>query len=198
MKIGIDFGTSFSLPAAIINNFPGTLLASGQYGLPSVFYYDRSQNVLIGIPAEDQGNRHPENVVRNIKMEISNPDKREFRIDGRTFSKKEIIGNIFREIKRVALEGIEHRQLISQRIDGAVVSVPAAFTLRELNLIRDAAQEEANLTVLGFIREPVAAAISYFNAPGAEDEKTVLVYDLGGGTCDVAVVRSDKNSRACW
>lgn len=195
MKIGIDFGTSFSLPAAIINNSPGALLTSGQYGLPSVFYYDRTQKVLIGKPAEDQGDRHPENVVRNIKMEISNPDKREFRIDGKTFSKKEIIGNIFNEIKRVALKGIEHRQLMSQYIDGAVVSVPAAFTLRELNFIRDAAQEEANLNILGFIREPVAAAISYFNAPSAEDKKTILVYDLGGGTCDVAIVRSDKYSK---
>lgn len=195
MKIGIDFGTSFSLPAAMINNDPKTLLTSGQYGLPSVFYYDENQGVLIGNPAEDQGYRRPDNVVRNVKMEISNPNKKEFYIGGRTFSKKQIIGHIFREIKRVALEGIEYQQLVSQKIDGAVVSVPAAFTLRELNLIRDAAQEEADLKVLGFIREPVSAAISYFNAPGAEDEKTILVYDLGGGTCDVAIVRSDKNSK---
>lgn len=83
---------------------------------------------------------------------------------------------------------------MSQEIDGAVISVPAAFTLRELNFIRDAAQVEATLQVLSFIREPVAAAIAYFNAPSAEDEKTILVYDLGGGTCDVAIVRSDKNS----
>ena len=68
MKIGIDFGTSFSLPAALINNDPKTLLTSGQYGLPSVFYYDRSQGVLIGNHAEDQGYRHSENVVRNVKM----------------------------------------------------------------------------------------------------------------------------------
>ncbi len=194
MRIGIDFGTSFSLPAALINGSPATLLHSGQYGLPSVFYYDRGQNVLIGIPAEDQGDRHPENVVRNIKMEISNPSKKTFNLDGKIFDKKEIVGHIFREIKRVALEGIEYQQLVSQKIDGAVVSVPAAFTLRELNFIRDAAQQEAKLKVLGFIREPVAAAIAYFNAPAGEDEKTILVYDLGGGTCDVAIVRSDKNS----
>lgn len=194
MKIGIDFGTSFSLPAALINGNPATLLHSGQYGLPSVFYYDKGQGVLIGIPAEDQGDRHAENVVRNIKMEISNPNKKSFTLDGKTFDKKKIVGHIFKEIKQVALEGIEYQQLVSQKIDGAVVSVPAAFTLRELNFIRDAAQKEAKLKVLGFIREPVAAAIAYFNAPAGEDEKTILVYDLGGGTCDVAIVRSDKNS----
>ncbi len=194
MKIGIDFGTSFSLPAAMINGNPATLLHSGQYGLPSVFYYDNSQGILIGIPAEDQGDRHPDNIVRNIKMEISNPNQKTYQLDGKTFDKKKIVGHIFREINQVALEGIEYQQLMSQEIDGAVVSVPAAFTLRELNFIRDAAQEEAGLKVLGFIREPVAAAIAYFNAPAGEDDKTILVYDLGGGTCDVAIVRSDKNS----
>lgn len=195
MKIGIDFGTSFSLPAALINNSPATLLPGGIYGVPSVFYYDRRRDILIGQPADDKSTIRPENVVRNIKMEISNPNKKNFRLDGRTFSKKQIVGGILREIKQIALEGIERQQLISKQIDGAVISVPAAFTLRELDFIRAAAQEEANLNVIGFIREPVAAAISYFNAPSAEDKKTILVYDLGGGTCDVAIVRADRNSR---
>lgn len=194
MKIGIDFGTSFSLPAALINGNPATLLPGGQYGVPSVFYYDKKRDVLIGKPAEDRSRTRPENVVRNVKMEISNSSKKTFRLDGKIFNKKQIVGSILREIKQVALEEIERKQLVSQEIDGAVISVPAAFTLRELNFIRDAAQVEAALPVLGFIREPVAAAIAYFNAPSAEDEKTILVYDLGGGTCDVAIVRSDKNS----
>ena len=194
MRIGIDFGTSFSLPAGLINGTPATLLPGGQYGVPSVFYYDSKRNILIGKPAEDREKFFPENVVRNVKMEISNPSKKNFVLDGKTFDKKQIVGHILREVKQIALVGIEHRQLVSQEIDGAVISVPAAFTLRELNFIRDAAQEVAGLKVLGFIREPVAAAIAYFNAPAGEDEKTILVYDLGGGTCDVAIVRSDKNS----
>lgn len=194
MKIGIDFGTSFSLPAALINGNPTTLLPGGQYGVPSVFYYDKKRGVLIGRPADDRSRARPENVVRNVKMEISNAGKKNFRLDGKTFDKRQIVGHILFEIKQVALEEIERKQLVSQEIDGAVISVPAAFTLRELNFIRDAAQDEADLNVLGFIREPVAAAIAYFNAPSAEDEKTILVYDLGGGTCDVAIVRSDKNS----
>jgi len=125
-----------------------------------------------------------------------------FNADGRTFSKKQIVGYIFKELKRVSLQESERRQLVSQTVDGAVISVPAAFTLRELSFIRDAAQDSelkggvgAELNVLGFIREPVAAAIAYFNAPNAEDEKTILVYDLGGGTCDVAIVRSSKHSK---
>lgn len=198
MKIGIDFGTSFSLPAGLINGSPSTLLPGGEYGIPSVFYYDSEVGVQIGKAADDNADFQPNNVKRDIKMDISTRTD-SFEADGRTFNKKQIIGHIFNEIVRISREESTRRELISQSIDGAVISVPAAFTLRELNFIRDAAQNPvsnggANLTVLGFIREPVAAAIAYFNAPNAEDEKTILVYDLGGGTCDVAIVRSNRYS----
>ena len=192
MKIGIDFGTSFSLPAGMINGNPAVLLPGGEYGIPSVFYYDSDVGVQIGQPALDCEEVNPANVKREIKMEISEHGD-SFAPDGRKFTKKQIVGHLFREIARVAQDELERRQLASQELEGAVISVPAAFTLRELNFIRDAAQS-AGLRVLGFIREPVAAAISYFNAPSAEDQKTILVYDLGGGTCDVAIVRSDHNS----
>lgn len=199
MRIGIDFGTSFSLPAGIINGTPDTLLPNGEYGIPSVFYYDSEVGVQVGNAANDNAEFQPLNVKRDIKMEISTHNDL-FTADGRTFSKKQIIGYLFREITRISREESMRRELVSQTVDGVVISVPAAFTLRELNFIRDAAQTPrsdggAGLKVLGFIREPVAAAIAYFNAPNAEDEKTILVYDLGGGTCDVAIVRSDRKSK---
>ena len=89
MRIGIDFGTSFSLPAALINNNPATLLSGGQYGVPSVFYYDKRQDILIGKPAENRGKFRPENVIRNVKMEISNPNAKTFKLDGKIFNKKQ-------------------------------------------------------------------------------------------------------------
>lgn len=193
MKIGIDFGTTFSLPAGMINGAAATLLPGGEYAMDSVFYYDKKNGILIGERAENRGEKFPANVVRNIKMLISDTSANNFNLDGKTFNKKEIVGNIIKEVVQIAQEETKRRQLVSQEIDGAVISVPAAFNIRELDFIRQAA-ENAGLKVLGFIREPVAAAISYFNAPSAEDNKTVLVYDLGGGTCDVAIVRADKNS----
>ena len=198
MKIGIDFGTTFSLPAGIINGSPSTLLPRGEYGIPSVFYYDSEVGIQIGKAADDNAEYRPKNVKRDIKMEIStNYDS--FEADGRIFNRKQIIGFIFKEIIRISREVSTTRELVSQTIDGAVISVPAKFGQIELNCIRDAAQDsEANggagLKVFRLIPEPVAAAIAYFNAPNAEDEKTILVYDLGGGTCDVAIVRSDNNS----
>lgn len=198
MKIGIDFGTSFSLPAGLIDGRPSALLPSGEYGVPSVFYYDSEIGVQVGVAAEENSDFQPGNVKRNIKMEISSGTG-PFTADGKSFTTTQICGYIFREVARVAEEECKRRELIDQKIEGAVVSVPAAFNLRELNVIRSAAQlskreDGAGLRVLRFIREPVAAAISYFNAPNAEDEKTILVYDLGGGTCDVALVRSDHQS----
>ena len=195
MKIGIDFGTTFSLPAALINGHPATLLPGGAYGVPSVFYRDAKMGILIGQPAENRGQHRPANVVRNVKMCISDKSKKDFRLDGKTFTKNQIVGGIINEVVKIAREEISFKQLKSQDIEGAVISVPAAFDIRELDFIRQAAENNSGLKVLGFIREPVAAAISYFNAPSAEDKKTILVYDLGGGTCDVAIVRADKNSK---
>lgn len=198
MRIGIDFGTSFSLPAGIINGTADTLLPGGEYGIPSVFYYDSEVGVQVGKEAEYNADFCPQNIKRDIKMDIRSHDD-SFSADGKTFSKKEIVGHIFKKIKSISMQECARRELVSPVIDGAVISVPAAFDIRELNFIRRAAGDSeskggAGLKVLGFVREPVAAAIAYFNAPNAEDEKTILVYDLGGGTCDIAIVRSDKNS----
>ena len=195
MKIGIDFGTTFSLPAARINGHTETLLPTGVYGIPSVFYRDAKQGILIGVPADKRGNYKPENVVRDVKMMISDTSTKNFRLDGRIFTKNQIVGQIIEEIVKFSIEEINKKALKSQNIEGAVISVPAAFDIRELDFIKHAAETYANLKVLGFIREPVAAAIAYFNAPSAEDKKTILIYDLGGGTCDVAIVRADKDSK---
>ena len=177
MRIGIDFGTTFSLPAGMINGAPVTLLPGGEYGIPSVFYYDEYA---------------PQNAVRNIKMEISEHTGN-FELDGRTFTKKEIVRHILKEVATTARNETERRQLTSQSIEGAVITVPAKFQMPEMNFIKEVA-EDSGIKVLGIIPEPVAAAIAYFKAPNAEDKKTIMVYDLGGGTCDVAIVRADKNA----
>ncbi|MDO4571116.1 MAG: Hsp70 family protein [Planctomycetia bacterium] len=192
MKIGIDFGTCFSLPAGLINGAPATLLPYGEYGMPSVFYYDGENGVQIGKNADKRAEILPQNAKRFIKMGISG-DEKSFSADGRTFSTEEIIEYIFKELRKISRKEIERRALVAQDIEGAVISIPAAFDFREQELIRNAA-EKSGIEVLGFIREPVAAAIAYFKAPAqAGKEKTILVYDLGGGTCDVAIVRSNTN-----
>ena len=199
MKIGIDFGTTYSKSAAFFGGYPHLLLPIKMTGgIPSVFYYDLEEGVQIGRYAADCSETRPSNGVFDIKMNI-NPTQDPIMIAGEKFTKQQIMGYIFREISMVAKREGDRLFFSSQSIDGAVITVPALFTLPEIEFIREAAEipeseSGAGLKVLSLIREPVAAAISYFNAPGAEDNRTILVYDLGGGTCDVAVVRADRSS----
>ena len=196
MKIGIDFGTTFSLPAAIINGQPDTLLPNGEYGLPSLFYYDKEMGIRIGKAARDEGEYNSANLVREIKMEI-NQSNNNYTLDGKTFTKEDIVTSILNHITQTAQDEIQRRILSTQSIEGVVIAVPVAFTLREIDFIRKSAQLPRSkggpaLNVYGFIREPVAAAIAYFHADRENMQRTILVYDLGGGTCDVAIVRANS------
>ena len=188
MKIGIDFGTSFSLPATVYAGNPITLLPGGKYGIPSVFYYGEGE-ILIGEEAEAAGlGDQAQNLKREIKMELQQP----FYADGRTFTPKEIVGSIINYVIDVGVQ-TANTKLIDEDLEGVVISVPAAFTHNEKEYIRDAVEENCKgVRVLGLIKEPVAAALAYFQA-SLKDHTKVLVYDLGGGTCDVAIVEANKN-----
>ncbi len=193
MKLGIDFGTSFSLPATSYLDTNMMLLPGGKYGVPSVFYYDEWEGVLVGENAEKAGQgAEAANLKREIKLELTSS----FTADGKTFTAQQIVGYILGHVKDIALATAESK-LIHEPLEGAVISVPAAFEHNEKEIIRAAAQIPRSqggpeLNVLGFIKEPVAAALAYFQASLA-DHTRILVYDLGGGTCDVAIVEADSS-----
>lgn len=193
MKIGIDFGTSFSLPAIFYLGTQKMLLPAGKYGVPSVFYYDSWDGVVIGEEAEDLGQgENAKNLRREIKLDLNSS----FSANGRTFTAKEIVGYILKYVKDIALNTASEN-LINEPLDGIVLSVPANFSHNEKQIIKEAAEiPESNggpgLRVLGLIKEPVAAALSYFEEPLSNGTR-VLVYDLGGGTCDVAIVEANSS-----
>lgn len=194
MKLGIDFGTSFSLGATTHLGTNVILLPGGKYEIPSIFYYDKVSGVLIGQDAENEGQgNQAKNLKREIKMELNST----FKADGEEFSAKEIVGYMLKYVKDVSLK-IAKKKLINEPLEGVVIAVPAAFTTNEKELIRAAAEIPENrggpgLNVLGFIKEPVAAALTYFSTPLTDNTK-ILVYDLGGGTCDVAIVKADSTA----
>lgn len=194
MKIGIDFGTSFSLPAVNWMDSGVILLPSGKYGIPSVFYYDEWEGVLVGEAAENAGQgEEAANLKREIKLELGST----FTADGKTFTAKQIVGCILNNVKEQALSAAKSK-LIGETLEGVVISVPAAFSNNEKEFIREAARIPAaqggpELNVLGFIKEPVAAALAYFKTSLA-DKTRILVYDLGGGTCDAAIVEADSSA----
>jgi molecular chaperone DnaK (HSP70) len=206
IKLGIDFGTTLSWPAGKLfkhRNEHEILLRSG-HKIPSLFYYRRSRSeILVGSAADREIIKDPntDNLMRDIKLNILNSEET-YEIGLKKFSLKEIISSIFKEIVIRAKEAYKENHGCIPDIEGAVISIPTLFGMKEMKLLRDALESsEANggagVKWLGFIREPVSAAISYFNAPNSNEIKdgtTVLVYDFGGGTCDIAIVRSDKNS----
>jgi len=193
MKIGIDFGTSFSLPAVPYLDTNIVLLPSGKYGIPSVFYYDEWEGVLVGEDAENAGQgEEAKNLKREIKLELNS----NFVADGKTFTGKQIVGYILNNVKENAIAAAKAK-LIDEPLEGVVISVPAAFAHNEKEFIKQAAQIPTSqggpgLNVLGFIKEPVAAALAYFNTSLA-DRTRILIYDLGGGTCDVAIVEANSS-----
>ena len=195
MYLGIDFGTSFSQGATTSMGEPVLLLPNGFYGIPSSFYYDSEVGILIGSEADDEGQGlNAINLKREIKMELYN----NFTADGRTFTAEEIVRNIYKYIIKMSIRIAQQKYIPgADEIEGVVISVPASFTMQETDLIKracmSAVEGEENIPVLGVLKEPVAAALSYFKTPG-EQNNNVLVYDLGGGTCDVALLQSDQGS----
>lgn len=194
MFLGIDFGTSFSQVSTMYLGQPLLLLNPGEYGIPSEFYYDRDCGILIGQDALDAGQGEAAaNLVTEVKMAILSG--KSFVLDGKTFSAKDIIKEIYKTLILKAVQ-VAKKRSINTNIEGVVISVPAKFGMQERGLISEAAREclgTTKIPIRAIIKEPVAAAISYYNTE-LEDNKYILVYDLGGGTCDVALVRSDSSS----
>lgn len=193
MYLGIDFGTSFSQISTLYLGQPLLLLNPGEYGIPSEFYYDRDCGILIGQDALDAGQGDAAAcLVSEVKMAILSG--KSYTLDGRTFTAREIVREIYKALVTKAVQ-VARKRSVDTDIEGVVISVPAKFGMQERNLIAQAAKEcmdGVKLPVAAVIKEPVAAAISYYST-NLENDRHVLVYDLGGGTCDVALVRADDS-----
>lgn len=193
MYLGIDFGTSFSQVSTMYLGQPLLLLNPGEYGIPSEFYYDKECGILVGQDALDAGQGEAAaNLVSEVKMIIRSG--KSFTLDGKKFSAKDIVKEIYKTLVLKAVQVAKKRSL-NVDIEGVVISVPAKFGIQERHLISEAAREclgNRQIPIKAIIKEPVAAALSYYNTE-LEDDKCILVYDLGGGTCDVALVRSDSS-----
>lgn len=172
------------------------LLPGGTYGVPSVFFYSREEGILIGEDAEDAGQG---TAARFLKREIKLALDSEVILDGKRFTAEDIVSYMLKYIVDIAAYTAQTKLIVEDAenaVEGAVISIPAAFKNNEKELIRRAlerssSQGGAGCRLLGFIKEPVAAALSYFNT-SLEDQTAILVFDLGGGTCDVAIVMADS------
>ncbi len=180
--IGIDLGTTNSEVAVVQNGQPIIIPnADGSKLLPSVVGVTETGTVMVGTAARNQYVLYPEWTVKSIKRRMGQPDKVSLAAD--EYSPQEISGIILKELKKIA------ETHLGRSVNKAVITVPAYFNDAQRQATREAG-EIAGLEVVRMINEPTAAALSY--EAGHHGSKRILVYDLGGGTFDVSVVRIEE------
>ena len=177
--VGIDLGTTNSVVAVLEGGEPTVIAnAEGSRTTPSVVGFSKSGEVLVGEVAKRQAITNPDRTVRSVKRHMGDNSWR-IDIDGKGYSPQEISARILQKLKRDA-EGY-----LGSSVTQAVITVPAYFDDAQRTATKEAGQI-AGLEVLRIINEPTAAALAY--GLDKEEEQTILVFDLGGGTFDVSVL----------
>jgi len=180
--IGIDLGTTNSEVAVVRDGRVEVIEVDGAVLLPSVVGLADDGALLVGATARNQYALYPERTIKSIKRRMGEDAK--VALGGREYSPQEISALILGRLKRAA------EAHLGEPVAKAVITVPAYFSDAQRQATRDAG-ELAGLEVARIINEPTAAALAYES--DHPQRKTVLVYDLGGGTFDVSVVRVENN-----
>ena len=200
--IGIDLGTTNSC-AAIVENGAVKLIPykGGEFIIPSIFAIDEKGNELIGHEAKRQWQLNPRNTVyaakrlvgrsynsdvvaamqKTVAYEMKPGERNDVVLDvgHKNFRLSEISAKILNKIRVVA------QDYLQEKVSRAVVTVPAYFTDRQRQAVKDAGKM-IQLEVVRIINEPTAAALAYGIGKGLHE--TVVIYDLGGGTFDVSII----------
>ncbi|HEX8678319.1 MAG TPA: Hsp70 family protein, partial [Chthoniobacterales bacterium] len=181
--IGIDLGTTFSAVAHIDAYGKPQIIpnAESERITPSVILFETS-SAIVGTLAKNTSVAEPERIVDFVKREMGKPREefqREF--DGTAYSAEELSALILKKLKNDA------EKFLKESVTDAVITVPAYFNDAERTATITAGQL-AGLNVLQIINEPTAAAVAY-GLDKLEQDQTVFVFDLGGGTFDVTLMR---------
>jgi molecular chaperone HscA len=206
MIVGIDLGTTNSL-IAVIHPETKKAIALKEHDssslVPSVIYFDENSNIVVGEEAKKNLIAKPERTIFSAKRLLGknyddikananffaytiideDKDKQvKVRVDNTYYSPVDLSALILKELKKRA----EH--ILKTPVTKAVITVPAYFNDAQRQATRDAGKI-AGLDVLRIINEPTAASLAYGIGIKKDEEKTIAVYDLGGGTFDVSILR---------
>jgi molecular chaperone DnaK len=185
--VGIDLGTTFSAIAHIDAYGKPQIIpnAESERITPSVILFD-GKSAIVGSLAKQNAVAEPEKVVDFVKREMGK-SKAEFsrEFDGKQYSAEELSAIIIKKLKNDAVK------YLGQPVTDAVITVPAYFNDAERTATLHAGQL-AGLNVLQIINEPTAAALAY-GLDKLNKDQTVFVFDLGGGTFDVTIMKIEDN-----
>ncbi|MEX1008561.1 MAG: molecular chaperone DnaK [Acidimicrobiia bacterium] len=176
--VGIDLGTTNSVVSVLEAGEPVVIPnAEGSRTTPSVVAFSKTGEVLVGEVAKRQAITNPDRTVRSAKRHMGT--NWSIDIDGKAYNAQEISARILQKLKRDA------ESYLGDTVTQAVVTVPAYFGDAERQATKEAG-EIAGLEVLRIINEPTAAALAY--GLDKDQDQTILVFDLGGGTFDVSIL----------
>ena len=176
--IGIDLGTTNSCVATLEGGQAVVIPNSeGSRTTPSVVAFTKDGERLVGIIAKRQAVTNPHRTILSVKREMGSDWTK--KIDKEKYTPQEISAFILQKLKADA------EDYLGQEVKQAVITCPAYFTDAQRKATRDAGRI-AGLEVLRIINEPTAAALAY--GVDKEEDQTILVFDLGGGTFDISIL----------
>ena len=177
--IGIDLGTTNSCVAVLEGGEPQIIANNeGMRTTPSVVAFTKDGERIVGEPAKRQAVTNADRTIISIKTHMGTDYKVD--IDGKAYTPQEISAITLQKLKADA------EAYLGQPVKEAVITVPAYFTDAQRQATKDAGRI-AGLDVKRIINEPTAAALAY-GLDKLDQEKKVLVFDLGGGTFDVSIL----------
>ncbi len=187
IEFGIDLGTTNSCIARWESGAVRVFQNNDQMNVtPSAIHILKTGRTIIGRRAHAALLTDSDNVAIEFKRWLGQKDRKLFPSIGKEFSSEELSAEILKALKE------DVKRATGEEVTSAVITVPAAFGALQCEATARAA-EFAGLIEAPLLQEPVAAAIGYGIKPGSENQKW-LVFDLGGGTLDIAVV-STKDGR---
>ena len=190
---GIDLGTTYSCISKYENG-EVKIIADEEGGsdllASAVFVKDDGNELIIGEGAKEEGVLAPERLFQFFKRWIgkdpeTEPDYKHYIVDGKEYTPVELSSLVLKRIK-------EYAKKAGEEVEDVIITCPAYFDFAQRELTKKAG-ELAGLNVLAVINEPMAVAISYSNEEYLKSQN-VLVYDLGGGTFDVTLLKIEIDS----
>ena len=177
--VGIDLGTTNSV-VSVLEGGEATVIANseGSRTTPSVVAFAKNGEILVGQSAKNQAVTNVDRTIRSVKRHIGTDWT--VGIDDKKYTPQEISARTLMKLKRDA------ESYLGEDVTDAVITVPAYFEDAQRQATKEAGQI-AGLNVLRIVNEPTAAALAYGLEKG-EQEQTILVFDLGGGTFDVSLL----------